>query len=195
MPLGAGVRRVASASVKSSRWIIPAVIALGLLAGAAIVGRPGATSDLRLPLDAGTTTSTTVAPTTTTTPPPTTDNAPDTSAGLVNTTTTSSTTTTTLPDPATVRVVVGNASTRNGLATDAAAELTEAGYVDVIATNAVNDSADSYIVFRDGFQGAATAVAELLGIPTERVLPYIDADVTERDADGDVLVVVGADRA
>lgn len=192
---------VASPFVKSSRWLIPAVVLLGLLAGAAIVGRPTATSDLRLPLDAGSTTSTTTAPTTlapaptptTTTTPTTGDSTPDTSAALVNTTTT--TPPTTAPDPATVRVVVGNGSSRNGLATSTADELTAAGYVDVVATNAISKSADTYIVYRDGFQAAAQAVAELLDIPGERVLPYIDAQVTERDEQGDVIVVVGADRA
>jgi hypothetical protein len=189
---------VASPFVKSSRWLIPAVVLLGLLAGAAIVGRPTSIEgDVPLPLDAGSTTSTTTAPTTVAPVPSTTtgDGAPDTSAALVNTTTTTPPTTTTAPDPATVRVVVGNGSSRNGLATTTADELTAAGYVDVVATNAVSKSADTYIVYRDGFQAAAQAVAELLDIPGERVLPYIDAEVTERDEQGDVLVVVGADRA
>ncbi len=192
---------VASPFVKSSRWLIPAVVLLGLLAGAAIVGRPTSIEgDVPLPLDAGSTTSTTTAPTTVaptpttpTTTPTTGDSTPDTSAALVNTTTT--TPPTTAPDPATVRVVVGNGSSRNGLATSTADELTAAGYVDVVATNAISKSADTYIVYRDGFQAAAAAVAELLDIPGERVLPYIDAEVTERDEQGDVIVVVGADRA
>jgi hypothetical protein len=190
---------VASPSVKSSRWLIPAVIALGLLAGAAIVGRPTSIEgDVPLPLDAGntTTTVTTAAPTTTAAAPSTTSgDSTDTTAALVNTTTTSTTTTVPAPDPATVRVVVGNGSARNGLATTTAEELIAVGYVDVVATNAIGDSADSYIVYRDGFQAAALAVAEALGIPAERVLPYIDAEVTERDEQGDVIVVVGADRA
>jgi hypothetical protein len=190
---------VASPSVKSSRWLIPAVIALGLLAGAAIVGRPTSIEgDVPLPLDAGntTTTVTTAAPTTTAAAPSTTSgDSTDTTAALVNTTTTSTTTTVPAPDPASVRVVVGNGSARNGLATTTADELTAAGYVDVVATNAISKSADTYIVYRDGFQAAAAAVAELLEIPGERVLPYIDAEVTERDEQGDVIVVVGADRA
>jgi hypothetical protein len=180
--------------VKSSRWIIPAVVVLGLLAGAAIVGRPAKTSDLRLPLDAGSTTSTTVVPTTTAAPATTAAGAPVTSSALLSTTTLPETTTTTI-DPASVRVVVGNASARNGLATVTADELGEAGYVDVVATNAVSDSADSFIVYRDGFEAAALAVAELLDIPAEQVLPFTDTAVTERDDEGDVLVVVGADRA
>ena len=185
--------------MKSSRWLIPAVIALGLLAGAAIVGRPTSIEgDVPLPLDAGntTTTVTTAAPTTTAAAPSTTSgDSTDTTAALVNTTTTSTTTTVPAPDPASVRVVVGNGSSRNGLATSTADELTAAGYVDVVATNAISKSADTYIVYRDGFQAAAAAVAELLEIPGERVLPYIDAEVTERDEQGDVIVVVGADRA
>lgn len=192
-------RPVASPFVKSSRWLIPAVVLLGLLAGAAIVGRPTSIEgDVPLPLDAGTTTSTTVAATTTTAPAPSTTADGDTTvttAALVNTTTTVEQTTTTVPDPATVRVVVGNGSSRNGLATVTADELVAAGYVDVVATNAISKSADSYIVYREGFQAAAQAVAELLEIPGERVLPYIDAEVTERDDQGDVIVVVGADRA
>ncbi len=192
---------VTSPFVKSSRWLIPAVVLLGLLAGAAIVGRPTSIEgDVPLPLDAGSTTSTTTAPTTVAptpttaaTTPTTGDSTPDTSAALVNTTTT--TPPTTAPDPASVRVVVGNGSSRNGLATSTADELTAAGYVDVVATNAISKSADTYIVYRDGFQAAAAAVAELLEIPGERVLPYIDAEVTERDEQGDVIVVVGADRA
>lgn len=192
---------VASPSVKSSRWLIPAVIALGLLAGAAIVGRPTSIEgDVPLPLDAGNTTTTvtptTAAPTTTAAAPSTTSgDSTDTTAALVNTTTTSTTTTVPAPDPATVRVVVGNGSARNGLATTTAEELIAVGYVDVVATNAIGDSPDSYIVYRDGFQAAALAVAEALDIPAERVLPYIDAEVTERDDQGDVIVVVGADRA
>jgi len=182
--------------VKSSRWLIPAVVVLGLLAGAAIVGRPATIEgDVPLPLDAGSTTSTTVAPTTTAPPPANTDDATTiTTTALLSTTTVTETTTTTI-DPATVRVVVGNASARNGLATVTADELSAVGYVDVVATNAIDDSADSFIVYREGFQPAALAIATLLGSPVEQVLPYIDTAVTERDDQGDVMVVVGADRA
>lgn len=171
--------------MKPLRWISPAVIALGLLAGVAIVGNSSGTSELRLPLDAGSTSSSLADSSV----PPT---GPDTSSAQPSTTTVPESTTTVV-EPAMVSVMVVNGSTGNSVATVAADVLSSAGYLDVVVSDVTFQSNESFVAYRDGFRRAALAVAALLSIPGEQVLPMVEANVDGINDPGDVLVVAGAD--
>ena len=141
---------------------------------------------MRLPLDAGSTISTSVDSSMP-------SNGPDTSSAQLSTTTVPETTSTVF-EPATVRVMVVNGSIGGSLATAAADVLMAAGYLDVFASDVTFKSDKSFVAYRDGFRWAALAVAALLSIPGEQVLPMVEANVAEITDSGDVLVVASAER-
>lgn len=160
--------------------IAVAVVPVGLIVGALLVGRP-VTVENDLVLDPA-------AVSTTTSAPPVTPKAPA---------STTSTTTTSVPDspidPA-ARIVVANASGISGVASREVGKLAISGFTNAVPTDALN-SAVTLLYAREGFEATADAVAEALELGPLIVEPFPTGAVTPLDDEADVLVVVGDDQA
>ena len=178
------------------RWPVAASLApVGVLVGALIVGAPTSVpNDVRL-IDTPTTTA---APSTTTTevveseaPVPGAQETTTTAAGI---TTTANDGTLTAEERAAVTVLVANASSTGGVANTNAGILNSAGFVDTITSDAAQVPS-SVVLYRPGFEAAGLLVAQVLGISEQAVAPLAGEPLTPIDDQGDVIVLVGADRA
>lgn len=196
--------------MKHSWLALLVVVVLGLLAGAAIAGRPRLPhNDIQIGTAAVSTTSvsTTVVPTTDKSGATSSSVAPESTApvhtvaattttAVVTTTTAPAASTTTLPaspDRAAVRLVVANATDRSGIAGDTARRLRTIGYTQVRNTDALVPLAETAVFARPGFEAAGEQVAADLGFGPERVQALADTAITSIDAAGDVIVALGAD--
>lgn len=171
---------MAATHVKLRLPIAVAVVPVGLIVGALLVGRP-VTVENDLVLDPAAVSSTTSAPPVT---PP-------------SSTSTSSTTTTSMPDspvdPA-ASIVVANASNISGVASREVGKLAIAGFTNAVPTDALN-SPVTHLYAREGFESTAEAVAQALELGPLVVEPFPTGAVTPLDDEADVLVLVGDDRA
>jgi hypothetical protein len=188
----------------------------GVLAGAAIAGRPDrSVSPVRIASEPGTTTSTelpiastTVAPAAATTVAPTTTVSAVTSTTTAATTTTSAaatTTTSTLPattttstvaspDRSSVRVTVANGTNTVNLARDERDRMRQMGYTQAQATDALGDRRNDTVVFvRAGFETVGQLIASDLDLTSDRVIPMPDGRITSNDSGEDIFVVLGND--
>jgi len=188
-----------------------AVIVIGGLAGVAIAGRPepadtfvldpsaaAATEPLAtVPVLTTTTTiavttTSTVAPTTTTSTAATTTEAPTTTAAP---TSVAPPTTTVIVGPLPrdqVRVVVANGDGRFRLASVTAERLRPLGYL-VNVGNAPQNVDATIIYYRPGFDDEAAVLAVDDDVPDADLEPLPDKAVTDSDAAGDVILVLGPD--
>jgi hypothetical protein len=122
--------------------------------------------------------------------------AESTAASTTTTVPVEATTTTTLPSkaPAEVPVKVANASGNpaNGLAGTTRTALEGKGYTQVSVTDAPSPVTSTQVLFVEGSQGDAQAVAAALGLPVDVVQPMTSPPpVTLGDAT--VLVLAGPD--
>lgn len=93
-------------------------------------------------------------------------------------------------DPASVQVVVVNATGSSGVAGDLATNLDADGF-DVTGTTAASDSAKrSEVLYAEGAKPAGRAVARSLGLPSP--LPF-DAEAEAAANGADVVVIAGKD--
>ena len=190
-----------------------AVIVVGGLAGVAIAGRPVPSDPFVLDssstgseqssstTEVASTTSTSEAATTTTIaatstlPESTTTAAPTTTTAA---TTTVAPTTTTIPGPLPrdqVRLVIANGDGRFRLAGDTADRIRPLGYI-IDLGNVANPVAETVIYYRPGFDDEAAFAAVDIGVPDALILalPTNAAQpITDSDANGDVIIVLGAD--
>lgn len=158
----------------SRSWpYLTAVAVVGVLAGAAIGGKPVAQDPFVLsPEQVPTTTATTVGDATDTTGAAT--------AG---------------ESAATTRVVIADATgTTTALAT-AQAALTTAGYTQIATSAVAVAEASTTVYYRSGFAAQADAVAQLLGADQATLVPLLDQVLTPIDDQGDVVVLFGSDVA
>jgi len=143
---------------------------------------------------------TTTAPTVTTTEADTTETSTTADSSSVTTTAPAVAPIASLRPPAEVKVVVANGSGVSGAAGAAKGALTTAGYV-AEAKNAVTASTElSAVYYVDGYQGEATAVAELLGGTTAllRAAPADPLALIKSPAgleDFQIFVILGTDKA
>lgn len=177
------------------RWPVAASLApVGLLIGALIVGPPDVVPNDVVLVDVPTTTTTVPATTTTAVVE---SNGPDPSgptADVTTTTTIAATTTTIAVIRSDVRIVVANGTPVVGLAGNTADALGAAGFTNTATTDTA--PLDTTVVYaKPGFEAAAALVAQTLGLPPETVQPYPGTTFTSIDGDGDVIILVGADRA
>lgn len=195
------------------RWPVAASLApVGLLVGALIVGPPTSVpNDVRLveqtpattpaddgaPVDDEGATGGEIEQVDSAGPVPSSE--PTTTVAPAPETTAADTTTTVATDldaaaRAAVFVVVANASAVSGVAGDNAVILNEAGFTNTQTTDAA--PAPTTVVYsKPGSELAAGLVADALVLPRDVVLPFPADAVTTLDADADVLVLIGADRA
>lgn len=171
-------------------WLpLISVLVLGALAGVAIAGRPSSVDTMVITpvpatVVAATTEATATAATTTVASPTSTSTsvkaAPSTSAAIS-------------VDRSSFRVVAANATSTIGLAGRTAVRLTVLGYTRVTPTDALNPAITSTIFYRIGFAAAASQLAADLALPVGAVTPLTDQPVSNADADGDLILVVGDD--
>ena len=192
------------------------VIVVGGLAGIAIAGRPEpgdpfvldpsvTVADATTSSIASTTTSTsepatttTIAIATTTTPPPSTSVLPTVAPTTVAPTTTAPPTSTTIFGPLPrdqVRLVLANGDGRFRLASTTADRIRPLGY-NLVLGEALNTVDATVIYYRPGFDDEAAYVAEDIGVPDAIILAFptnASQPITDFDASGDVIVVLGPD--
>ncbi len=181
----------------SRSWpYLTAVAVVGVLAGAAIGGKPEAQDPFVLsPEQVPTTTlsASTTAPSFATT---TTNGAPQTTtATTVGDATDTTGAATAGESAATTRVVIADATgTTTALAT-AQAALTTAGYTQIATSAVAVVEASTTVYYRSGFAAQADAVAQLLGADQATLVPLLDQVLTPIDDQGDVVVLFGSDVA
>ena len=90
-------------------------------------------------------------------------------------------------------IVVDNASNPPGLADSVVQQLSNFGYTDVVATDAIAPRSESVVVYADGREGEARRLAEQLGVAATQVEPRGDGPLTVDDATGDLLALLGTD--
>lgn len=169
-------------------WIpLLATVVVGLLAGAAVAGRPSSVDQTALPPVTQLAT-TTAAPTTL---PPTTSSSTSTSS-TSTTSTLPATTTTAPPNPFTTRVLSVNGTKRSGIARRTADRLIAAGWVNTTPTDSIDVVEVSAVYYRDGFRAAAEGVAVALGLDPTTVVP-LGQPISAVDDQGDVVVAIGND--
>lgn len=156
-----------------------AVVVVGLVIGAVIVGRPvSVPNDIVLDPAVATTTSVATTEAPTITDPPV-EATVATQSSLA-------------PSELDARVVVVNASALGGVATTNAALLTAAGFTEVSVGDAPVEPL-SAVYLRAGFEGSGLLVAEALGLSIDAIQSLPSVPVTASDAEADVLVLIGAD--
>ncbi len=104
-------------------------------------------------------------------------------------------TTTTLAQPhpnGEVKVRVGNAASRGGIAGAGTRVLDQAGYDTLGAKNADSPSDTSIVYYIDGYQADAAQAARLLGVPEVNIAP-MPADPGVPIEDAMLVVILGAD--
>jgi hypothetical protein len=175
-----------------------AVVLIGGLAGVAIAGRPvpgdSFVLDQRL-VGGQSTTSTSVAVATTTIVATSTTTAASTTTTAASTTTT---TTTTIAGPLPrnqVRLVIANGDGRFRLASVTADRIRSLGYI-IDLGDAVNTVDATVVYYRPGFDDEAAFAATDIGVPDAIILALptnASQPITDSDANGDVIVVLGPD--
>lgn len=106
-------------------------------------------------------------------------------------------TTTTLPpvrDRSEVRVVVANASRRPGVAGQYAEVVRFLGYVDVVATDALDTARATRVFYAPGLAREAERLVEDLDLGEVTVAPVPTDPVIPPELSGDVVVLVGLDK-
>jgi hypothetical protein len=93
-----------------------------------------------------------------------------------------------------LRIVVANAGPADRLAARTAETLRTFGYVDIAVTTATTRRPTTAVLFVPGREGEARVLAAQLGVAEDAVQPRPDGQLTVNDAQGDVWVLVGADR-
>ncbi|MFZ4519043.1 MAG: LytR C-terminal domain-containing protein [Microthrixaceae bacterium] len=120
-------------------------------------------------------------------------------AGSTTTVTTASTTTVPTTDkaPQTVKVVVANGSTVQGLASKTAQFLAQSGYTNNVATDAETQTQVTTVFFATGFESNAKAIARQLGLSDSSVqaLPPGAKLAKNQPADAGVIVITGPEVA
>lgn len=131
----------------------------------------------------------------------------DTATTSTTTTTTPPSTITTVPanepkPPAEVSVLVANGTGERGVAGAVSDKVNSRGYIALDAANAAAPTTESVIFYREGFDGNAVAIAEIIGTTADLVLPE-PADGTigvaqnaiddGRLAQANVIVILGSD--
>ena len=194
--------------------ILLAVALFSLLAAVAVAGLPSSvpddvvvterqepsttTSVVSTPApETGTsaTTLTTVPPTSVTTIAPQTTAPADTDVPSTASSTAAPTTTSTLVEPAGLRVVVVNGTSQPGLGADNAGLLNSLGYALTIPADAVDkNELTTDVLFANGFRQEAEVLATALQIDVASVAPVPDQQFTVQLVDGDVWLMLGADR-
>lgn len=131
----------------------------------------------------------------------------DTSATTSTTSTTPPSTITTVPaneprPPAEVSVLVANGTGERGVAGAVSDKINSRGYIALDAANAAAPTTESVIFYREGFDGNAVSIAEIIGTTADLVLPE-PADGTigvaqnaiddGRLAQASVIVILGSD--
>lgn len=196
--------------------MVAGVAVLAAAAGVVVAGLPGGDDTFVLPPGAVTATSDataatvglaslpvlpsttigTVQPTTTevasaapvpTTMPPTTG-APATTAELVTTSAPNATLA-----RADVRIVLANGDGRFNLVGANAARLEALGYASIEQDDVSQRPTVTMIYARPGFEDEALVLRDDLGTPAAMVVPLTDTKVTDRDDQGDLIVVLGPD--
>jgi hypothetical protein len=121
--------------------------------------------------------------------------------GVTTTSTTeaSSTATSTVPadatrPPAEVTVLVLNGSGTKGVAAEGSAVLESAGY-ELLAPKNADTFGPSQVLFTDGNEAEAEAVAVVFGVDSQEVVAALDPSAPPMDEldDADVIVVIGED--
>lgn len=167
-----------SAPYMKRSWLaLLCVVVLGLLAGAAVAGRPTTVDDTVI----------TFPPSTTTTTAPTATLPTDSVAETPSTSTALSF------DPGTLQVVVANGTDIAGIASATADALVAAGFSETRAVDSTAAIAVTVVFARRGFEAAALAVAAELGLDATAVLALPNTPVTTDDAAADVIVAIGDD--
>ena len=105
------------------------------------------------------------------------------------------TTTTTTIAPASVTVVVANASSVSGVAAHYSNQLAAFHWNMQTPTNATGHVATSTVYYASGQQQAAASIAVELGLKPTQVLPFTTAVPVTGVSGDDVVVVIGADLA
>ena len=125
---------------------------------------------------------TTVAVTTTTAPPETTPPTTPTTAVTGD-----------LLDRSVVRLVLANGDGRYNLVGRNVDRLTPLGYTEIDQTDASNYVDRTVLYFRPGFDDEAARLAADLLVPDALLEPLPDQPVTDSDANGDIVVILGPD--
>jgi hypothetical protein len=145
----------------------------------------------------------TTLPTTTTTTAPGAATT-TTAAAAASTTTTAAghhrrgahaTTTTTTIAPASVSVVVANATSTTGLAAHYTTVIGGTGYQMKTPIDATTSETTSAVYYASGFQQPAAAIATAVGVKPTQVLPLTSAAPVSGVTGIDVVVVIGSDLA
>jgi hypothetical protein len=103
---------------------------------------------------------------------------------------------TTLPvaqPPAAVKVVVANGSGVSGLAGKGTQFLARAGYTASSATDATQPTTSTVVYFAPGFEANAAAIAELVGLPSDRTQPLAGQVGRVQPPDTGVVVLLARD--
>jgi hypothetical protein len=105
------------------------------------------------------------------------------------------TTTTTTVAPATVHVLVANATTVNGVAGAVTTFLGTKGFSTLTATNALTRATSSQIYIIGGATADATAVADALSLPVASIEPATAVPPVPTATGANVVVIAGPDLA
>jgi hypothetical protein len=95
--------------------------------------------------------------------------------------------------PAAVKVVVANGSGVSGLAAKGSQLLARSGYTASSATDALQPATASVVYFAPGFEANAASIAELVGLPADRVQPVAGQVGKVQPADAGVVVLLAPD--
>jgi hypothetical protein len=165
---------------------LTAVALVGLLAGAAIAGRPVAKDPFVITPEQ--------IPTTTLLPAPTSDSTTSTPAAASSMVeTTVETAVGEDNQRVAVRVVLVDVSGVSGTIDAARASLQDLGYASVATAQGGDAIAVSQIYYREGFEPNATTLAADLGVPDAAVSLLTDEVLSPVDDQGDIIVLLGAD--
>ena len=97
------------------------------------------------------------------------------------------------PAPGDVTVLVANGSGVTGLAGQTSATLETDGYKVLTPTDALASAAVTRVYYTEGFEAAATSVAEALGLPASAAVPLATPSPVADIATAQVVVVLGSD--
>jgi len=98
-----------------------------------------------------------------------------------------------VPEPESVTVVVANGSGVSGLAGSTTETLAADGFVTLPATDALTSAASTRVYYTPDNEGAATAVALALDLPTGAVAPLPASPPVSDVGTAQVVVVLGSD--
>jgi len=186
----------------SRSWpYLAAVAVVGVLAGAAIGGRPEQRDDFVISPEQIPTT--TIASVDTLAPistlgPISTDSTPADSTPADSTPADSTAADSTPADstPAqTARIVLADGSGADGVLADAQGRLAAGGFDQIASGQVAENVVATTVYYRAGFVTEAAQIAVLLGVDQATLVVLTDQVVTDADDQGDVVVVLGPDVA